>query len=57
LGALNVIFQKKSSRFFYGINSETYLPERERALLDYCYSYGYARFKEIFEDQKNGIDF
>ncbi|NQY74634.1 MAG: hypothetical protein HRT90_07710 [Candidatus Margulisbacteria bacterium] len=57
LGVFNVIFQRKSPKFFYGINSRTYLPELERTLLDYCYTFGYKRFKSAFDSQKGTVDF
>ena len=56
IAGYNIIFKKVNQSFFYGIDKKTYMSVKERALIDFCYSFGYDRFIEVLTVQKSNID-
>lgn len=54
-GNFQFIFKKIKEEFFYGINSER-LPSKERALLDYCYDFGFINTEKLLETKSFELD-
>jgi len=50
------IFSKVNDKYFYGIDRTACLPVKERALIDFCHSFGYERFIEALTDQRAAVD-
>ncbi len=56
IAGYNIIFSKVNDQYFYGIDQTACMPVKERALIDFCYSYGYERYIEVLTDQQASVD-
>jgi len=50
------LFRKLNEKYFYGIDETTRMPVKERALIDFCYSYGYERFMDVVTGKEASVD-
>lgn len=56
LGGFTIQFKIPADGYFYGIDSDTMIIEKERAIIDFCYTYGYERYLSLLRKVLQAID-
>jgi predicted transcriptional regulator of viral defense system len=56
LAGYNIQFKTPMDGYFFGIDSQTAMLDKERSLIDFCRSYGYSRYIDVLEKEADQFE-